>query len=505
MFREVVLNRSCLSVGLLLVCISLFSGKLLASDSKIDKVIKNDIFQSHILAEARARFIRVHHYKITISDDLESAHINACFSGKAPEYLAVDYRRSTKNIVSFPKSEAGYVEIVGRYWKTKYLEENACINYKASISEHLVKKNKLMSGPLNYQRENTWLWLPEKLSEDESVIAEFDLPENVNLSVPWKSLDKPNQFQISRAPIDWGFTLVVGHFEQRSVELLKGAELELNFLGNIQQIDALSQWVTHVADSLKNYLGEFPAPKVQVVLLENSRFARGPVPWGEVNRGGGFGIRFVVNSGQNIDEFYSDWTASHEFAHLLMPKLRYEDSWMSEGLASYLQYLLMARGEQINQQEAWQELYEGLRRGSKGTESLNGETLKETMHNRRKTGWRSGRTMRIYWSGAAYFLLADWKLRQKSQGTIGLAEVLKKFNLCCSESPKLWTGKEFALKLDSLSSSQIFSKLYKEVINSEEFPDYLPALEGLGITLSEEKVVLKMGEAALWRKQIDSE
>ncbi|MCW9016462.1 MAG: hypothetical protein OQJ89_05835, partial [Kangiellaceae bacterium] len=376
--------------------------------------------------------------------------------------------------------------------------------YTSDISGHIVDPRKTHNKKLSFQVDNTWLWLPEKLSLTEQAVVSFELPGDYQVSTPWRPLDKQyRKFLVGRSPHDWGMTLIIGEFDNHFYKSKDDSILNIVLLGELKQKDNLIEWIRQTERALVDFLGKHPLPMIQVVLIENRRFRKSPVPWGEVNRGGGIGIRFVVDSSQPIDNFYQDWTATHEFSHLLAPKIDYRDSWLSEGLASYLQYLLMAQAGNIPSELAWQKLYEGLMRGAKGTKDVGPEILRDVVENRRKKGsWRSGRTMRIYWSGAAYFLLADWQLRKTSKNKLGLAQVLAKFNQCCVLSGKEWGGKELSEKLDELSKTSIFSELYQEIAYSESFPNIQPALDGLGIKVVADKVVLTEHQGHQYRDSI---
>jgi len=453
---------------------------------------------------AAAQDIRTHRYQVAINPELSSAQVNICFAGKVPEYLIVDYKKATRNILEFPKTQKGFIEFQGRYWKTQSLAPNSCVNYRVDISEHKRKRRSAENDKtqISFQTENTWLWLPEALSEDEQVEIEFQIPDSYRVSTPWQMLDnKGHRFLLGRTPHDWGFTIIIGEFQLRPVKLASGSQLNIAVLNQVKQKNALKQWVVDIGETLSDYLGHFPLSQLQVILIENRRFRTGPVPWGDVKRGGGFGIRFVVDSDQSLEKFYQDWTATHEFSHLLVPNIEYQDGWLSEGLASYLQYLLMARSGQLTPEQAWQKLYLGFNRGLNGTVNAPEEKLINTSENRRK-GNRSGRTMRIYWSGAVYFFMADVELRKQSKGQLGLPELLLKLNQCCIDSRDEWSGIRLAKKLDELSDKDIFVDLYRNIAYSKDFPDFMQTFNELGIQVENEQVTFDSQASFQLRDQI---
>ncbi len=277
---------------------------------------------------------------------------------------------------------------------------------------------------------------------------------------------------------------MVGDFDFRQERISNGHYLNIASVNSMSKSLEINRWLVDIAQSVQNYLGDFPSQQTQIILISKSGKKRGPVPWGDVSRGNGLGLLFVIAPSYNIEEFYADWTASHEFSHLLLPKIHYDDIWLSEGLASYLQNVIMAQAGQFSKEEAWLRIYKGFERGKKGADKIKNEPLSLTSSHR-KGGGRSGRTMRIYWSGALYFLKADIALRQQSGGKVGLKDVLLKLRNCCLKYSKTWSGATLSKKLDSLSNSKIFSSLYQEFSNGTQFPEYQSTYKQLGISFSD--------------------
>ena len=152
-----------------------------------------------------------------------------------------------------------------------------------------------------------------------------------------------------------------------------------------------------------------------------------------------------------------------------------------------------------SQEKAWLKIYKGFQRGDKGAKKLNSETLSVSSSKRRSKG-RSGRTMRIYWSGALYFLKADIALREQSKGQQGLNDVLLKLNSCCIEGAKIWSGNELASKLDDLSGTEIFKPMYQEFSSATHFPEYQSIFKRLGVSFSShDKLLVQIKDRSLAR------
>jgi predicted metalloprotease with PDZ domain len=111
--------------------------------------------------------------------------------------------------------------------------------------------------------------------------------------------------------------------------------------------------------------------------------------------------------------------------------------------------------------------------------------------------------MKVYWAGAALALMADVELRERSNGEVGLNDVLGRFQNCCLPARDVWSGPEFFAKLDTLISEPLFTPLYKRYAETAGFPDTSDLLVRLGVSVSNGKVSLKRNaELAEIRKSI---
>lgn len=221
-----------------------------------------------------------------------------------------------------------------------------------------------------------------------------------------------------------------------------------------------------VARSVGNVYGRFPIPDVRIKIVAEPRQVWGgdsPVLFGRVTRHGGETIELLVNLDRPMADFYADWTATHEFSHLLLPRISWRQRWISEGFASYYQNVVMARAGQYSQQEAIRKLEEGFRRGRSSRPEL-------SPNGAAREGVRRAR-YKIYWSGAAIALLADVRLRERSGGTESLDVVLDRFQKCCMPSRERWSGTELFTMFDSLVDEPVFMPLYRQYADSPGFPD----------------------------------
>ena len=277
-------------------------------------------------------------------------------------------------------------------------------------------------------------------------------------------------------------------------ETIPGATLRIEVLQPVDDKKAaeIVAWLRSASSNVSLAYGRFPSPSPRIVVIPTENRAWGgdsPVPFGRVTRNGEIRIELYVNTERPIDEFYSDWTATHEFSHLMLPYVGERHRWISEGFASYYQNVLMSRAGRYTAEEAWQKLYLGFERGRLSRPEL---TLNEAAN----AGVRQAR-MKIYWSGAAIALMADLALRERSGGRESLDLALDRLQLCCLPSGRTWSGPELFAQLDALIDGAVFMPLYQRYANESGFPDVLPLLERLGINTDSGGVRLRQdGELA---------
>ena len=243
--------------------------------------------------------------------------------------------------------------------------------------------------------------------------------------------------------------------------------------------EQIIEWVHATADTIKLAYGRFPNPDAKIIVIpttENAWGSDSAVIFGRVTRQDGETVELFVDAAQPIEDFYTDWTATHEFSHLMLPLLSQRYRWISEGFATYYQNVLMSRAGRYSQEFAWQRLLEGYERGHESRPEL-------SLNDAAAAGIRHAR-MKIYWSGAAIALMADVELRKRSKGAESLDSVLGELQACCLPSARRWSGPRLFEKLDSFVESPVFMPLYRQYANTEGFPDVTPILEDVGVALN---------------------
>ena len=331
-----------------------------------------------------------------------------------------------------------------------------------------------------------WLWRPSEMPDGSR--ATLQLPAGWSASVPWTPLDRSGRrYSLPNTPRGWNGFTAFGRFEERRMAL-PGGQLRVSVLptANARQTEQLHAWMALNVRAVMTSSGRLPLPDAQVLVVPLPG-NRSPTPWGQVSRGGGSALRLFAGLDAPESVRNEDWTLSHELAHLFHPYLGDSGRWMSEGLASYYQNVLRARSGILSAERAWSKLDAGFGRGL-NERSTRGQRLVDVA-----SGYRG--TMRVYWSGAAYWLEADAALREHHGTT--LDAVLAEFARRHLPAYSRWQAAQFADELDRLAGTRLFAPLYERYARSTRFPDLTDTYQRLGLGSGVERLRLRDRAPAL--------
>ena len=247
----------------------------------------------------------------------------------------------------------------------------------------------------------------------------------------------------------------------------------------------LSTWANHARKALRLVYGKLPVEDF-ITIIKTSNGGTSAVPWGEVNRYSPPEVTLVVNINSSLEALKADWTIYHEFSHLLIPYDAADARWFSEGLASYYQNIIQARVGMFDENTLWQKLYDGFERGNKQQNYAHQKLNYLSDHISENRNY-----MRIYWSGALYWLKADIALRTLATNTgkpYSLDLALEQLQACCFD--RYLSASEIVKKLDELSESEVFTTLLNEFSKSYAIPNYLTPLHSLGVKVINGQVTL---------------
>ena len=420
-----------------------------------------------------------HNYRVVVAPALDRLRVTAELTGPVGSLSSRDRDagRHSHNIRSCDGVRRPSIR--GRTLRT---DGARCIHYEFDLAS--MRQPGRRAGYWQFEDSRiaspaTWLWLPEMDTATE-VRVRFDLPPGVNVSVPWEPIDgeHANAFRFGSSPASSQAIAIFGDFSYREVAV-PGAILRVTFLergGELNQSNLL-KWIRSAALNVTRLYGHFPNPSPQIIVVPVSGFGRSAVPFGRVIRDGGEAVQFFVDPSRPLKDYLGDWTATHEFSHLLLPYVGNREKWISEGFASYYQNVLMARAGQYSETKAWQKLHDGFERARREAPAS-------------PSGASFGRSrMMIYWSGAAVALLADVALRRRQEGS-SLDARLAGLQACCLPSGRTWSGPELFAKLDEFGGGSVLLDLYERHADRPGMPDLVALYTELGIEISGNRVTL---------------
>ncbi len=429
-----------------------------------------------------ARAETPYQYEVSFNRALTESDTRACFSGAIPPFLVAADFKAHRLLRDIRVIGPGRTEFAKGRINLYPASDRICISIVQSLKPLNIRGNWRSKRRDIFTVADDlvmpvalWLWRPVRLAEDQAIGLKFSLPDGINVSAPWPQLAGRNHFRINgKTPYHWSGRIAIGEFTPQRLQVA-GGDLWVALTGGLEQRRSMMPWLEQAASAVSQVYGRFPLDSTQILVIPVGP-DKEAVPWAEVQRQGQPAIHFFVDQQRPIQEFRSDWTAAHEFSHLLHPYILRSDAWLYEGIASYYQNIARAKAGMLSERQAWQKLYEGFERGRKG---LGNEMLPDA------SGY-----MQMYWGGAAIALLADVQLRQRSDNRQSLALMLQQLRDCCADNPGPWSARRLFRQFDQFSDSRIFSTLYREQVISRRFPQVARALSQLGVNVRGGRVVL---------------
>lgn len=366
-----------------------------------------------------------------------------------------------------PGRAHGAFESSGTGWQAQDWRAGECATFLVDLATAANSGDRRMrrdDGTFPLVAPQQWLWLPESHGVDTTI--EFDLPRGFGASVPWRRLPDTQgrpTYALDANPLDGPALTAFGAFEERRLRR-PGGVLRVAVLAPRESASArrLNAWIDAVADVALTANGKLPLRDAQILVLPIAG-SRAATPWGEVQRGGGSALHLYPGAEASADALRADWTAVHEISHLLHPYLGMRGRWLSEGLASYYQNVLRARAGWLGVDAAVESLRAGLARGREesaraGTTVVEASTQLHRTHD----------FMHVYWTGAAYWLTVDARLRRAHDTS--LDAVLARYSQCCLRGGDVATTERFIATLDRLSGTREFSLEFERAANARNFP-----------------------------------
>jgi len=447
---------------------------------------------------AAAQAASPHRYEVGIDPSLERLSVRACFDGQAPLALVAQSDGARLYLESMRIGERS-LEPNGDEVMLGAAGENACVDYEVKLQP---AQTAVQTGGAETRRVGRnmltsigdWLWRPRDPQPDIEV--RFRLPSGIEVSTPWRrstGADGGPAFLAGPTPFNWPGVVAFGPFVPRDIPA-PGAIVHVAILDAPGQEARLEKWIENAARNVALLYGRFPVDSLQIVVAPTPR-GRGPVPWAYVARGGGPAVHLFVNPSRPAEEFDRDWSLTHEMSHLFLPYVVSRDAWLFEGMPTYLQNVLMARGRAIGVDEAWQRMLAGFQRGELTAPELSLARASERIGS-------SGIYLRVYWAGAAMMLAADLQLRSQTDGKQSIDTALAGLRTCCGSEERRWSAQEVIARLDQVTGTTVFSDLVQAQFASSGYPDYRAVLERAGVKVGGTQILLDA--SAPWAQERDA-
>ena len=227
---------------------------------------------------------------------------------------------------------------------------------------------------------------------------------------------------------------------------------------SVEERQKLEAWIERVHGAVESLVAPFP---FDVHIHFNRTYGlRGPVPWANTIRSRRQGVNFNVDPRYAAEQLVSDWTASHELSHLLIPYLGREHSWFAEGFASYMQYQVMQELGVITEAQAAARYQERINRAERRYDMGDMPFVEAAPKLRARRQYPT-----MYWGGAVYFLKVVTELRERDESVV---DTVRKFVECCRRRTRGIDN--LIAELDRLSGGTTFRDELDRVKTEPGFP-----------------------------------
>ena len=345
-------------------------------------------------------------------------------------------------------------------------QADECLRYSVNLPEKSLDPTSLRRvGADALLSPDLWLWVPSPRPLGVTMQLRLSLPVGLVALLPF-------QDTLPETAFAWKTAGAFSHAPASSL-LVPGGELNVATLGDGfgPRTSAFRDWLAQGARASSLLFGHFPVSRALVIAVPGERPGPG---FGMALRGGGPAVVIFLDRRASAASLASDWTATHEFLHLGVPRLPPEDAWLFEGLATYYTEVVRARAGIIRPAQAYQHLLEGFERGRRNGGLLSLRDESSEMHERQSF-------YRVYWAGAALAFLTDVEARRASGPTLDAA--LRAFAECCAASEDDWTAERVLARLDQSLGAPRFTEHARRWLDRAEFPDVDGTLRKLGVAL----------------------
>ena len=227
---------------------------------------------------------------------------------------------------------------------------------------------------------------------------------------------------------------------------------------------AVQRWVQVAARAVAGYLGRFPVARLELHVrgvdgagvMGGTTFAD-PEPT----------VRVRLGRATRAAQFDADWVLVHEMIHLAVPRVPRSQTWLHEGLATYVEGAARVRAGLNTAPRLWAEWVRGLPQGQPQADDRG---LDHT------PTWG-----RRYWGGALFCLVADVTLLRRSDARRGLRHALQGVLAAGGNYAVAWPAHDILAVADAAVGQQTLVPLYESMKASAVPVDLAQLWRDLGV------------------------
>jgi hypothetical protein len=256
----------------------------------------------------------------------------------------------------------------------------------------------------------------------------------------------PDFFEARTSDIDAASFAVFGPFHPETVRSGNSrVDVAVAPSGLAMSSSEVSAWVGRSVTEIAAYYGAFATPRSLVVVVPGASANTEGITLGD----GGPSVVIRVGRGLTASQIFDDWVVIHELIHVTLPSLGRQESWLSEGIATYVEPIVRARAGVVSAPRFWSDLVKGLPQGlpERGDQGL------ERTHT-----W--GRT---YWGGALFCLVADVRIRERTRGARSFDDALRGIIATGANVATHWSVDQFLDEGDRAAGVTVLRDLYREM------------------------------------------
>jgi hypothetical protein len=245
-----------------------------------------------------------------------------------------------------------------------------------------------------------------------------------------------------------------------------GSTIDVRFQGDTETIsrDDLLNWIKRAATAVCTYYGKYPVPHVFLDLHVRG----GPgVHHGVTYPDRGGMITISVGSQTTVAQLDQDWMLTHEMIHLAFPSMSDAHHWIEEGISVYVEPIARVQAGQLSAQDMWKDVVRDMPQGEPGPDDRG---LDHT-HT-----WA-----RTYWGGAMFCLVADVRLRERTQNRKGLQDALRGILNAGGTITQDWPIERAFATGDKATGTTVLTDLYNETRDKGVPVDLTELWKKLGI------------------------